>query len=79
MPCTTIIIRHFIPVLSITADGIGYVLPRGVTTIAQRSASSTATTRNAHLISTLRRCADLMSLPQPLSQQSGPCSLEQSP
>jgi hypothetical protein len=79
MPCTTIIMRHFIPVLSIIADGIGYVLPRDATTMAQRSASSITTARNARLIPTLRRCAPLMSLPQPLSQQSGPCNLEQSP
>jgi hypothetical protein len=79
MPCTTIITRHFTPVLSIIADGIGSVLPRGATTFAQRGASSITTARNARLISTLRRCANLMSLPQALSQQSGPWDLEQSP
>ena len=79
MPCTTIIMRHFTPVVSIIADDIGSVLPRGATTIVQRSASSIATARKARLISILRRCAHLIPLPQALSQQIGPCDLEQSP
>src|SRR6202171_4998638 len=79
MPCTTIIMRRFTPVVSIIADAVGSVLPRGAATIVQRSASSITTAQNARLISTLCRCAHLMSPPQALSQQSGPCYLEQSP
>ena len=73
MPCATIIMRHFIPVLSIIADGIGYVLPRGATNIAQRSARSITTARNGRpistLLSTLRRCV-LMSPPQAISYRA---------
>ena len=74
MPCATIIMRHFIPVLSIIADGIGYVLPRGATNIAQRSARSITTARNGRpistLLSTLRRCVHLMSPPQAISHRA---------
>jgi hypothetical protein len=79
MSCTAVIMRHSIPVLSIIADGIGSVLPRGAPTIAQRSASSITTARNACPISNLRQCAHPMSLPQTLNHLRGPCDLEQSP
>jgi hypothetical protein len=79
MPCTTIIIRHFDPSVSIIADDVESVLSHCATTTVRCSKKPIAISGEARLISTLPRCAHLVSLPHAPSQQIGPCDLEQSP
>lgn len=79
MPCTTIIIRHFAPSVSIIADDVESVLSHCATTTVRCSKMPIAISSEAHLISTLPRCAHLVSLPHAPSQQIGPSDLEQSP
>jgi hypothetical protein len=75
MPCTTIIIRQFAPV-SIIADDVVSVLSHCATTTIRCSKKPVAISGEAHLISSLPRCAHLVSLPHAPSQQIGPCDLE---
>jgi hypothetical protein len=76
MPCTTIIIRHSAPSVSIIADDVESVLSHGATTTVRCSKKSIAIFGEARLISTLPRCAHLVSLPHAPSQQIGRCDLE---
>jgi hypothetical protein len=78
MPCTTIIIRHSAPSVSIIAD-VESVLSHCATTTVRCSKKPIAITGEARLISTLPRCAPLVPLPHAPSQQIGPCDLEQFP
>jgi hypothetical protein len=77
--CTTIIMRHFAPIVSIIADGIGSVLPRCATTTDRCSQPSVATARNVHLISNDRRCEHVPSSPQARNHAIEHCYLEQFP
>ena len=79
MPCTTIIVRQFAPSVSIIADDVESVPSHCATTTIRCSKKPVAISGEAHLISTLPRCAHLVSLPHAPSQQIGPCYLEQSP
>ena len=79
MPCTTIIIRHFAPSVSIIADDVESVLSHCATTAVRCSKKPIAISGEARLSSTLPRCAHLVSLPHAPSQQIGPSDLEQSP
>jgi hypothetical protein len=79
MPCTTIIIRHLAPGVSIVADDVEAVLSHCATTPLRCSKKPIAISGEARLISTLPRCAHLVSLPDAPSQQIRPCDLEQSP
>ncbi len=76
---TTITMRHFAPVVSIIADGIGSALPRCATTTDRCSRPSVATARNVHLISNARRYAHVPSSPQARKHAIEHCYLEQSP
>ena len=53
MPCTTIIIRHFAPSVSIIADDVESVLSHCATTTVRCSKKSIAISGEARLISTL--------------------------
>ena len=79
MPCTTIIIRLSAPSVSIIADGVESVLSHCATTTVRFSKKPIAISGEVRLISTLPRCAHLVSLPHAPSQQIGPCDLKQSP
>jgi len=79
MPYTMIIMRHFAPSVSIIADDVESVLSHCATTTVRCSKKPIAISGEARLISTLPRCAHLVSLPHAPSQQIGPCDLEQSP
>jgi hypothetical protein len=79
MPCTTIINRLSAPSVSIIADDVGSVLSHCTTTTVRCSKKPIAISGEARLISTLPRCAHLVSLPHARSQQIGSCDLEQSP
>jgi hypothetical protein len=79
MPCTTIIIRHSAPSVSIIADAIESVLSLGATTTLRRSKKPIAISGQVRLISTLPRCAHPVSLPPAPSRQNAPCDREQSP
>jgi hypothetical protein len=79
MPCTTIIFRHFEASVSIIADDVESVLSHCATTTVRCSKKPIAISGEARLISTLPRCAHLVSLPRAPSQQIWPCDLQQSP
>jgi hypothetical protein len=79
MLCARIIIRHSAPSVSIIADDVESVLSHCVTTTVRCSKKSIAISGEPRLISTLPRCAHLVSLPHAPSQQIGPCDLEQFP
>jgi hypothetical protein len=79
MPCTTIIIRHSAPSVSIIADDVESVLSHCATTTVRCSKKPIAISGEARLISTLPRCAPLVPLPHAPSPQIGPCDLEQFP
>jgi hypothetical protein len=79
MPCTTIIMRRFTPVVSIIADAIESVLSLGATTILRSSKLSIAISGQVRLISTLPPCAHPVSLPLATSRQKALSDHEQSP
>jgi hypothetical protein len=79
MPCTAIIMRHFTPVVSIIADGIGSVRPHSATTTDRCSRPSIVTARNVHLISNHRRYAHVSSSSQARKHAIEHRDLEQSP
>jgi len=79
MPCTTIIMCHSTQIVSIIADDVESVLSHCATTTVRCRKKLNAISGEARLISTLPRCAHLVSLPHAPSQQIGPCDLEQSP
>jgi hypothetical protein len=79
MPCTTIIIRHFAPSVSIITDDVEAVLSHCATIAVRCSKKPIAISGEARLISTLPRYAHPVSLPHVPSQQIGHCDLEQSP
>lgn len=79
MPCTTIIIRHFTPSVSIITDDVEAVLSHCATIAVRCSKKPIAISGEARLISTLPRYAHPVSLPHVPSQQIGHCDLEQSP
>ena len=76
MPCTTTIIRHFAPSVSIIADDVDSVLSHCATTMVRCNKMPIAISSEARLISTLPRRAHLVSLPHAPSQQIGPSDLE---
>jgi hypothetical protein len=65
--------------VSIIAGDVESALSHCATTTGRCSKTSIAISGEARLISTLPRCAHLVSLPRAPSQQIGPCDLKQSP
>ncbi len=57
MPCTTIIIRHYIPVVSIIADAVESVRPNSATKTIRCSGPSIATACKTLSVSNCRHCA----------------------